>query len=80
MMHDDELEDAKDAIRGQNLNPDDFEFSHRDTSQGGSGIFAVTGEVTIRNKKTGIEKVYATGHDTAWPVEFGDDLKAGAFR
>jgi hypothetical protein len=79
-MSDDELDDAKDAIREQNLDPDDFELSHRDTSGSGPGIIPIQGEITICNKKTGATKVYATGHGTAWPATFGDDLAAGAFR
>jgi hypothetical protein len=40
-------------------------------------ISADRGTVTIRNRKSGAERTYDTGHASTWVVEFSDDLKSG---
>jgi hypothetical protein len=40
-------------------------------------ISADRGTVTIRNRKSGAERTYQTGHASTWVVEFSDDLKSG---
>ena len=43
-----------------------------------SGAISVDrGTVTIRNRKSGAERRYQTGHASTWIVEFSDDLKGG---
>jgi hypothetical protein len=44
-----------------------------------SGALSVyRGTVTIRNRKTGAERTYETGHASTWVVQFTDDLQSGA--
>jgi hypothetical protein len=40
-------------------------------------ISADRGTVTVRNRKSGAERTYETGHASKWVVEFSDDLKGG---
>jgi len=42
-------------------------------------ISANRGTVTIKLRKTGVERTYETGHASTWVVQFASDLDAGAF-
>lgn len=79
-MDDIALEEAKASIKEFGFNPDDFEFTHLDTTKIGPGIVAETGQMTIRNKLRNATRVYNTGHGTARAVAFDGELKAGYFR
>ncbi len=45
----------------------------------GTDVQPITGQVTIRRKSTGAEKIYAAGHGSSWPAEFEQDLRQGFF-
>ena len=42
-------------------------------------IFPITGTVTIRSVRTGVERTYQTGDHSSWTVEFADDLAKGVY-
>lgn len=40
-------------------------------------ISPIVGGITIRNKKTGVERTYQTGHTSTWIMSVIADIKAG---
>mgnify|MGYP001561059861 CR=1 FL=1 len=46
----------------------------------GHGIQPVTGEVKIKHRITGIERIYKTGHMSNWVSDFESDLKKRLFK
>lgn len=77
-MKDDTKEDFESAIRSKGLDPSDFEVKEETKHEEGT-IHAVTGSIKVIRKSNGIEKIYKSGHGTAWPIEFIDDLNSGFF-
>ena len=79
MIDESELEDFRAALREHGYTENDFELSEQKDPLPSQGITPVTGTVTVRNKKSGIEHTYESGHGTAWVVAFAEDLKAHRF-
>jgi len=75
-----ELEDFKAALQKYGYAEEDFELSEIENPIEAGKIQSITGEVTIKNKKSGIERTYKAGEQTAWVIELEDDLKRKVFR
>ena len=73
-----EREDFESAIDRAGYDKHDLEISEENAFPA-QGIGVITGTVTIRNKRTGVERMYKAGHATAWVVEFETDLQTGLF-
>jgi len=76
-----EVDDLKSELRRQQRSLDEFDVSatpQRLDDQTGQ-ISANRGTVTIKLRKTGVERTYETGHASTWVVQFASDLDAGAF-
>jgi hypothetical protein len=58
---------------------DEFEIFEKEDPFPRQGIGPITGRVTVRNTKTGVERTYRAGHGTAWIVDFEKDLRSGLF-
>jgi hypothetical protein len=77
-LHPSEVEDFDNELRRRGRSRVEFDVSatpQRLADQ--SGISTYSGTVTIRNRKTGTERAYRTGHGSQWVVEFADDLRVG---
>jgi len=72
-------EDFDSAIERAGLPKDEFEISEKEDPFPAQSIVPITGTVTVRNKRTGVERTYKAGHATAWVVEFEKDLHMGLF-
>lgn len=71
-----ELEDFKTILRKHGYPEEDFGLTwKRDASPARPS--PETGSVTVRNKRTGVERTYGDGYLAKWVVEFEQDLKAG---
>ncbi len=79
MVSDSEREDFTQAINRNGLDVDDFELTEQRDPPIGTDVQPITGQVTIRRKSTGAEKIYAAGHGSSWPAEFEQDLRQGFF-
>jgi hypothetical protein len=74
-----EVEDFNGELSRRGRLPHEFEISatpQRLADESGA-VSALRGTVTIRNRKSGAERTYQTGHTSAWVVEFSDDLESG---
>lgn len=74
-----EVEDFQTALRRAGYEQGDFELSETEDSFPTQGVGAITGTVTVKNKKTAAERSYAAGHATAWVIAFARDLHGGVF-
>lgn len=79
MIGDSEMQDYYSAIRHLGFQENDFELTQQRDPTSGTGIYSITGAVTIRRKQNGIEKAYRAGHGSSWPAQFHDDLTHGVF-
>ena len=76
-----EIEDFCTALRESGYAPEDFDIvEHADPLPVSSKPEPETGTATVSNKKTGAERTYPIGHETTWPADFAQELKAGAFK
>jgi hypothetical protein len=78
-IHRSEVEDFRTELRRHGRSVEEFDVSATPQSladQSGA-IRSIHGEVTIRNRKSGEQRTYDTGHATNWVARFGEDLKAG---
>jgi hypothetical protein len=78
-VHPSELDDFEQELRREGRSIEEFDVSatpQRLADQSG-GISAYSGTVTVRNRTTGTERTYRTGHGSRWLAEFADDLKVG---
>ena len=74
-----EQEDFNAILHQYGFNLPEFGLAaHRDKIET-SGIYTITGTVTVRRETTNINKVYSAGHGTAWVIEFENDLKNGYY-
>jgi len=80
-ISDSERADFVAALNDRGLAASDFVLSMVEHPLPVDGSIApIRGEVTVRNKRTGVTRRYACGHGTAWVVEFQRDVDAGAYR
>ena len=79
MIDESELDDFRAVLREHGYTENDFELSEQKDPLPSQGVAPVTGTVTVRSKKSGIEHTYESGHNTAWVVAFEEDLKAHRF-
>jgi hypothetical protein len=76
MIHESERKDFKDIVEDNKYTLNDFELIEvADKFPSDGHIYPITGKVTIKNKKSGKEKTYATGHGSVWLDDFDKDLK-----
>jgi hypothetical protein len=78
-IHPSEAEDFVNEIKRRRRSLDEFEVTATPQQLTGPGISPYRGTITIRNRKSGSERTYATGHGSMWVVEFIRDLEAGVF-
>jgi len=79
MVGDSEKQDFYFSIKSHGFQENDFELTQQRDPTSGTGIYAITGMVTIRCKPNGREKTYKAGHGSSWPSQFHDDLACGVF-
>lgn len=80
LVNESEREDFNNSLKTLGYKLEDFELKENDqTISRGSTIVPISGEVTIKNKKTGKVKNYQAGHMSSWPATFDADLKQGYF-
>jgi hypothetical protein len=74
-----EIDDARQAMHSLGYyDEDEFHFAWEPSSQLGPGVQPIIGEVRVA-RSNGIERRYAGGHGSKWPVEFEEDLEQGKF-
>src|SRR3954464_8646148 len=70
-----EIEDFHQALATSRRSIEDFELIENEQSpENQNGVSALTGTVTITNKRSGRAHSYKAGMGTTWPVDFQDDL------
>ncbi len=74
-----ELEDFNASLQKYGYTQDDFELSEIENPIKAGGIQPITGQVTIKNKISGVERTYKAGEQTAWVIEFDNDLRRKIF-
>lgn len=75
----DQLQDYQESFKNSRFSPDDFELTQRRAQQAGIFYDPLAGQVIVRCKATGVEKVYELHSGTTWPNEFKEDLLHGIF-
>ena len=78
-LHSSEVEDLNNEFSRHGRWPHEFEISatpQRLADESGA-ISAYRGTVTIRNRKSGAERTYQTGHGSTLVAQFASDLKGG---
>ncbi|MDE2260746.1 MAG: hypothetical protein KGK17_10545 [Betaproteobacteria bacterium] len=79
MLGDSERQDFYSSIKQHGFQENDFELTQQRDPTSGTGIYAITGTVTIRCKLNGKENTYRAGHGSSWPSQFHNDLAQGVF-
>jgi hypothetical protein len=80
-LHSSEVDDFKTELRRQRRSIEEFEVSatpQRLDDESGA-VSANRGTVTIKLRRSAVERTYETGHASTWVAQFANDLKAGAF-
>lgn len=82
LMLSSQMDDFKNEIKRQHRSLDEFDVSATPLrlDEASGALSAYRGTVTIKLRKTGVERSYETGHASTWVVQFSDDLKGGRFR
>jgi hypothetical protein len=75
-----ELEDFKASLQNYGYTEDDFALAEIEDPIEAGKIQSITGQVKIKSNKSGIEKTYIAGDQTAWVIEFDNDLRKKVFR
>ena len=74
------IQDFHQVLTTSRRSIEDFELIENEQSaENQDRVSAVTGTVTIRNKKSGRVHNYKAGMATTWLVDFQDDLLSGEF-
>jgi hypothetical protein len=79
-VHKSESDDFEAELRRHQRSANEFEVAatpQAPLSQEAGVIAPYRGSIKIRNKTTGAERSYPTGHATNWVADFSADLKAG---
>ena len=82
MFDESEIEDFRQVAAKAGLARADFDFANRAWHVAGpfAGLIMEHAEITVRLRKTGVERTYRAGDDcTAWVCDFESDLNAGVF-
>ena len=66
-------------IKRHGFQEKNFELTQQRDQTSDTGIYAITGTVTIRCPRVGKEKTYKAGHCSSWLAQFNDDLASGVF-
>jgi hypothetical protein len=74
-----EIDDFRNIIKNQNLDPDDFEINEIDLTDYTKSPYILKGKISIIRKSNNKTRTYNSGHGTSWPADFGDDLAGGLF-
>lgn len=74
-----EMKDFERALSDWGYDIDDFEIIENENPTPAQGVGFLTGTVTVRNKKTGIERTYKAGNHTNWAFHCAEHLRAGVF-
>jgi hypothetical protein len=81
-IHPSYVEDFKSELRRHKRRVDEFKVSATPLkllSQQANVISPIVGTITIKNRTSGVERTYDTGHGTNWVARFSGDLAAGVF-
>lgn len=79
-VHESEVEDFVNELRRAKRSLDEFEIkaSPKEPLTRESGVISPTvGAISIRNKQTGAERTYRTGHVSTWIMDAIADIKTG---
>ena len=79
-VHKSEAEDFEAELRRHKRSEDEFDIvatPQKPLSQQAGVISPYGGTITIKNKKSGAERTYPTGHGSSWVADFSADLEAG---
>jgi hypothetical protein len=79
-VHESEVEDFETELRRHKRSEDEFEIvasQQKLFSQQAGVVSPYGGTITIKNKKSGAERTYPTGHGSSWVADFSADLEAG---
>lgn len=80
LISDSEFEDYIKILKQYKYSENDFELSEKDETQHkANSIYPLMTKTTIKNKKTGKQKTYLSGHTTNWLFEFEKDIKNNFF-
>ena len=72
-----ELEDFRAEAARYGYSAGDFEIQEFVPKSPSEGIYTISGEIEIRNKRTKKSRRFAAVHGSSWVVEFSDWLRAG---
>lgn len=75
-IDDSEWEDFETELKRYRRIHDEFEISERVYPMVGTGIQPMVSDVTVRNRRTGAERLYHAGQSSSWVAEFARDLAA----
>lgn len=79
LLDESERQDFWALIARHGYSKDDFELTELEDKPARTGVYAITGTVTVRRKSTGLSRQYQAGHATAWLADFGADLRGHVF-
>ena len=71
--------DFESVIEEHDFSLDDFELTEIHNNTSSEGEQTLTGAISVKRTATGVEKRYMGGRISAWPSQFAEDLKGGAF-
>lgn len=74
-----EAEDFVNEVKRHRRLLEEFDVTATPQQLTGPGISPYRGTITIRNRKSGAERTYSTGHGSIWVAEFVRDLEAGVY-
>ena len=74
-----QIDDYRSCFTGSGFTPDDFELTQQRDQPTGIVYDPQAGKVTVRCKRTGIEKVYELHSGNTWPSQFDQDLHRRVF-
>lgn len=78
-VHNSEAEDFEAELRRHKRSEDEFDIvatPQKPFSQQAGVISPYGGTITIKNKRSGAERTYTTGHGSSWVADFSADLEA----
>jgi hypothetical protein len=78
-LHPSEAADFKNEVQraGRSVGDFDVAATPQELVDQSGNLSLYRGTVTVRNRKTGISRIYDTGHASRWVSEFASDLKLG---
>lgn len=79
MITSDELAAFREAAARHGFDPDSFEIIEYPDPPGEHDVEPVRGSITIARPSIGVAHTYPAGHLSAWPYDFGRDLREGEY-